>query len=133
MDVSEIFRANLLQILKDRKVSAASISRKAGLNIRAVKDIEERRAKSPRIQTVFKLAEALEVPAQELLGLEKCRCAAASDLNDAVQFFSALPPEQRELLLSAIRQLVVVARPAQPEESSSPDRGIPSEAALHQE
>ena len=110
MDVSEIFRANLLQVLKDRKVSAASVSRKAGLNIRAVKDIEERRAKSPRIHTVFKLAEALDVPAQELLGLEKCHCAAASDLSDAVRFLSELPAEKRELLLNAIQQLVAVTK-----------------------
>lgn len=106
VDVSEIFRANLLQLLKDRKISAASVSRKAGLNIRAVKDIEERRAKSPRIITVIKLAQALEVPAQDLLGLAKCHCAATDDLSDAVQFFSTLPTEQRDLLVTAMRQLV---------------------------
>jgi transcriptional regulator with XRE-family HTH domain len=110
VDVSETFRLNLLKVLKERKVSAASVSRKAGLNIRAVKDIEERRAKSPRIVTVFKLAEALEIPPQDLLGLDKCHCASASDLNDAVKFFSSLPIEQRELLLSTIVQLVAASK-----------------------
>ncbi|WP_084386369.1 helix-turn-helix domain-containing protein [Roseinatronobacter thiooxidans] len=110
VDVSEIFRANLLQVLKDRKISAASVSRKAGLNIRAVKDIEERRAKSPRILTVFKLAEALEVPPQDLLGLTKCPCASATEISDAVEFFSSIPAEQRDSVLSAIRQLVTAVK-----------------------
>lgn len=73
-DVSEVFRANLLKTMRDRNIPAATISRKAGLNIRAVKDIEERRAKSPRLVTVFKLAEALEVCPHDLLGLKKCKC-----------------------------------------------------------
>ena len=76
-DISEIFRMNLRRLLDERKIGAATLSRKAGLNLRAVKDIEERRAQSPRLSTVFKLAEALEVPPQELLGLEYCRCASA--------------------------------------------------------
>jgi len=110
VEVSEIFRANLLRVLQERKVSAASVSRKAGLNIRAVKDIEERRAKSPRILTVFKLAEALEVPPAELLGLEKCQCSASTDLSEAIGFFSSLSQEQREPLLAAIRQLIAVTK-----------------------
>ena len=104
--ISEIFRMNLLRILEERKIPAAAISRRAGLNSRAVKDIEERRAKSPRIVTVFKLAEALEVTPQFLLGLENCHCSDAGDLSAAVRFFLSMSPDQRELLVAAIDQQV---------------------------
>jgi len=103
-DISEIFRANLLRILKERKIAAAAVSRKAGLNHRAVKDIEERRANSPRIVTVFKLAEALDVAPQDLLGLKTCNCTRDDSLSAADQFFLSLSGDQQELLATAIFQ-----------------------------
>ncbi len=69
MEESEIFRANLLRLMKERDLKAAPLSRKAGLNPRAVKDIEEGRSGSPKLSTVFKLAKALEVDPGEMLGL----------------------------------------------------------------
>ncbi|MGY6704607.1 helix-turn-helix transcriptional regulator [Roseinatronobacter sp.] len=71
LDESEVFRRNMLSFMKIRGLSAAGLSRKAGLNPRAVKDIEERRTGSPRLSTVFNLARALEVPVEVLLGLDQ--------------------------------------------------------------
>ncbi|TQM89721.1 Cro/C1-type helix-turn-helix DNA-binding protein [Roseinatronobacter monicus] len=105
-DRSEIFRTNLLRLLKERKISAAALSRKAGLNMRAVKDIEERRANSPRIVTVFKLAEALDVGPEVLLGLKTCHCAHDDYLSAAERFFSSLSGDQRELVAAALVQKV---------------------------
>jgi len=105
-DRSEVFRTNLLRLLKERKISAAALSRKAGLNIRAVKDIEERRANSPRIVTVFKLAEALDVAPEVLLGLKTCPCDRDDYPSAAERFFSSLSGDQRKLLAAALVQKV---------------------------
>lgn len=105
-EVSETFRANLLQIMREQKIPAAVLSRKAGLNVRAVKDIEERRVMSPRIVTVFKLAEALGASPQEMLGLKKCHCADDDNFSAAVGFWSSLSADQQELLIAVIRQKV---------------------------
>lgn len=107
MDASEIFRTNLLKILKDRNLTAASVSRKAGLNLRAIKDIEQRRAKSPRIETVFKIAEALQVSPKFLLGIGECQCAALSDFSDLLELLVELPSEHRALILTIVRRLAI--------------------------
>jgi len=103
-DISETFRTNLRLILKERSIPAAAISRKAGLNLRAVKDIEEGRAKSPRLVTVFKLAEALDVPPQVLLGLEETRSSTEDDLVTVVRFFLSHPSIKPEHLISQIQK-----------------------------
>ena len=71
MDENETFRANLLIVMVEKGFDAARLSKAAKLNSRAVKDIEERRAVSPKLSTVFKLAKALNVDPSELLGLDK--------------------------------------------------------------
>lgn len=69
VEPNETFRANLLAEMRKQNLTPAELSRRAGLNARAVKDIEERRAQSPKLQTVFALADALNVDAGDLIGL----------------------------------------------------------------
>lgn len=69
VSASETFRQNLIRLRQERGLSAAELSRMAGLNDRAVKDIEEGRARSPKISTVFSIANALGVDPGEMLGL----------------------------------------------------------------
>ncbi|MCC5959908.1 MAG: helix-turn-helix transcriptional regulator [Rhodobacteraceae bacterium] len=110
---SEIFRKNLLHYMKLRGFSAASLSRKAGLNNRAVKDIEERRTGSPRISTVFKFARALEVPPEVLLGLgdrDQHGQREAVDAPVVNGFLSSLSQSERESLLDSIRHLIQIGR-----------------------
>ncbi len=54
--------------MKSKNLKAAQLSKMAGLNPRAVKDIEEERIKNPRIQTVLALEAAMELPFGKLLG-----------------------------------------------------------------
>lgn len=63
-----LFRENLLSHMKSKNLKAAQLSKMAGLNPRAVKDIEEERIKNPRIQTVLALEAAMELPFGKLLG-----------------------------------------------------------------
>jgi transcriptional regulator with XRE-family HTH domain len=97
MDESEVFRANLLHYMAERGFDAARLSRAAKLNPRAVKDIEERRAVSPKLSTVFKLAHALGVDVTDLLGLSDRRKLAPELADYLCQYSEA---EQRQLLLA---------------------------------
>lgn len=94
-DPSDRFRRNLLRLMREKGMSAAALSRAAGLNPRAVKDIEERRANSPRIATVAALAGALGVSEATLLGLPM-----ATELSpDLSRFLSSFDrDEQRDIL-----------------------------------
>lgn len=109
MDESETFRANLLRLMAARGYSAAELSKKASLNPRAVKDIEERRAQSPKLSTVFALARALNADPGEMIGLgpridlapELARYLSrysVSDQERILQALSALPVHPSEKL-----------------------------------
>lgn len=65
----ERFRETLLEAMSKRGLNASALSRKAGLNPRAVKDIEERRIQNPRVSTVLSLERALELAPGSLLGI----------------------------------------------------------------
>jgi transcriptional regulator with XRE-family HTH domain len=69
MDESETFRANLLRLMAEKGFKAAELSKRAKLNPRAVKDIEEHRVTSPKLSTVFALARALGSDPAEMMGL----------------------------------------------------------------
>ena len=101
MNESEKFRENLLRIMEERGLKAAELSRMAGLNLRAVKDIEERRVQSPKISTVFALATALGVDPAELLGLGQ-RINLAPQLAELLSRYSE---SEQELLLRALSVL----------------------------
>ena len=101
MDESEAFRENLLRIMAEKGLDAANVSRAAGLNPRAVKDIQERRALSPKLSTVFRLAGALSVDPAELMGLTD-RSRLAPELTD---YLSQYSEEEQKRLLAALASL----------------------------
>lgn len=101
--VTDTLRARLKMAMQEKGMTAAELSRKAGMNARAVKDIEEGRAIAPKISTVFALAQALNVPPSYLLGLAD----VPSDLEK--QFLDLLrqyDPDGQERLLKALQALV---------------------------
>lgn len=98
MNENEIFRANLLQAMAERGLKAAELSRMAGLNPRAVKDIEERQAISPKLSTVFALARALGVEPGELMGLGPRQSLS----RELVEYLSAYSQDDQQRLLLAI-------------------------------
>lgn len=101
MDENEVFRTNLLRFMAEKGMDAANLSRAAKLNPRAVKDIEERRAVSPKISTVFALARALRVDPCELLGTPD-RQKLAPEL---AEYLSQYSEEDQRRLLSALASL----------------------------
>lgn len=98
MSESETFRRALMAVRKDRGISAAELSRAAGLNPRAVKDIEEGRAQSPKLATVFAIAKALNLDPGEMIGLGR-RQNITQELAD---FLARYDEADQERLLAAL-------------------------------
>lgn len=98
---NEIFRRNLSRLRHAADLSAAELSRRASLNVRAVKDIEEGRAQSPKLSTAFALADALGVDVGELIGLGP-RPKIQSDL---AEFLSKYDESEQEQILQALSAL----------------------------
>lgn len=83
MDVNEIFRLRLKAEMEAQGLNPASLSKKADMNRRAVQDLLEGRAQSPKLSTAHALAGALDRTIDQLTG-------------DAPQ--TAIAPRLRELL-----------------------------------
>lgn len=106
MDASETFRLNLIAERARQEISAAELSRRAGLNVRAVKDIEERRAQSPKISTVFAIANALGADPGQMMGLGS-RAALSSELT---AFLAQYDEADQARLLAALEALPLQKR-----------------------
>jgi len=101
MDESEIFRLNLLRLMAEKGLKAAELSKRAKLNARMVKDIEERRVASPKLSTVFALAKALGADPAEMVGLgPRTRLAPALEA-----YLAQYDQSEQERLLQALSAL----------------------------
>lgn len=98
MSTAEIFRKNLARVIAEKGMTAAEVSRLAGLNLRAVKDIEEGKSQSPKIDTVTKIAKALGEDPGEMLGW-----GPRAQINQRLaEFLRERSEDDQEQLLSAL-------------------------------
>lgn len=63
-----MFLKNLAKIRKEKKLTQEALARKAGISFHTLVKIEGGRIKNPRIETVIKLAKALKVKIDRLVG-----------------------------------------------------------------
>jgi transcriptional regulator with XRE-family HTH domain len=101
MDASHLFRANLLRLMAEKGLRAAEVSKRAGLNARAIKDIEEGRVVSPKLSTVFALAKALGADPGEMIGLGP----RSQVLPELQQFLAQYDEDEQAQLLQALSAL----------------------------
>lgn len=102
MTESEEFRNNLLRLMAEKGLKAAELSRMAGLNPRAVKDIEEQRVTSPKLSTVIALARALQADPAQMMGLRPL-----ADLRpELLSFLARYDVVEQEQLLLALSALL---------------------------
>lgn len=101
MDEGTVFRQNLLRIMDARGLKAATLSRAAGLNPRAVKDIEEGRVQSPKLSTVFALSRALGEDPGEMMGLG----ARSALLKELVEYLEQYSESEQAQILKALSAL----------------------------
>jgi transcriptional regulator with XRE-family HTH domain len=109
MDVNEKLRQNLQRLMSEKDINAPEVARRSGLNRRMVYDIIEGRSQSPKVETVFKIADAMGVHPGELLGFEP-RVELHPALADLIQQY---PPDEQELLAKALAALRPFAGKAQ--------------------
>jgi len=78
-DISSTMIERLKTLISEKQTNPAALSKKAGLNTRAVTDIIEGRSKAPRIDTLRSLASALDVALSEIISDPIAKIFAAKD------------------------------------------------------
>lgn len=68
MDSGDIIAANIARLIAERSTNNRAVADSAGLNPTAVRDIVLRKAKNPTFATLVKIAEALGVGIEEVIG-----------------------------------------------------------------
>ncbi len=68
MDTGDIIAINLTRLIQERGTNNRAVADKAGLNPTAVRDIVLRKAKNPTFSTLTKIAQALGVGIDEVIG-----------------------------------------------------------------
>jgi len=86
---------NIKAIMDERGTNAAEVARLAGLNPTAVYDIMSGKSRSPRIETLGKIAGALRVPIAVLFE-DRPTDALRAEIE---MLFSQLPAEERQRLV----------------------------------
>jgi len=94
------FRKRLERYMEQADMNPAQLSKRAGLNARAVTDIQQGRVKSPRVQTVLALETALGLSAGTLLGFGQA--TVSSDLH---ALLNELDEATQQQLLETLRSL----------------------------
>lgn len=87
----DLLSQNLVRLMKDRGMNATELAERSALNRTAIYDILAGRSQSPRVKTVYQIAEALNVPMSDLF-LTQAQIEGQTALFKAYQ---ALPPHER--------------------------------------
>lgn len=92
--------ANNIEALMQRKdIDAASLARASGLNPTGIYDILKGKSRSPKVETIGKIAKALNVPISVMFSTN-----VLDDLDDDLMIvFNQLSAEKRGMLLQAAR------------------------------
>lgn len=99
---------NIATLMEARGLDAAKLARRAGLNPTGIYDILSGKSRSPKIETIGKIAIGLGVPVSLIFEDDPLRSAR----DDLIAVFDALPEERRALLLQAARAWMDEAQPA---------------------
>lgn len=97
--VSQIIAQNLTRIMAERGISALALGEKVGMGRSSVYDIVAGRSLSPKVSTVAKLADGLNVPLSDLF-LTKEQLEAQSDMLKA---YHRLPADEQRRLANVAR------------------------------
>lgn len=103
--INDAFRAALKRIREGRGLDMKALSLKAGLNKRAVTDIENGASQSPKLSTVIALADALEVSPLVLIGREP----AHEIVKEWQDFLEGYSEAQQRRFLAAVQSLQIVS------------------------
>lgn len=90
---------NIEAIMERKRLTAVAVARLAGINATGVYDILSGKSRSPRLDTIGKIAAALEVPVAVLLEED----SEADIRREIVSLFARLPEHERQRLIVTAR------------------------------
>lgn len=96
--MNAVLRANIVTLAHERGLSMAALSKRARAGVTAVFDIVNGRIRSPKLETVAKIADALDVTVVDLLS-EKRRSEAEQAILDAL---ADLPEDEQRRMLAVV-------------------------------
>lgn len=90
---------NIEAIMERKRLSAPEVARRAGINATGVYDILSGKSRSPKIETLGKIAKALDIPIAVLF-----ENAEESEIRrEIVSLFARLPESERTMLIVTAR------------------------------
>jgi transcriptional regulator with XRE-family HTH domain len=98
-ELSMMIAANIESAMQRKGMNPAEVARRAKINPSGVYDILSGRSRSPRLDTIHKIAQALVVPVASLFE-EKRTSELRSAIIDAIE---ALPEGERQRILKTAR------------------------------
>ena len=112
--VTETVAHNIVAAMEAREMNPASLARAAGINPTGVYDIMKGKSRSPKIETIQKLARALNLPVAMLF-----ESRLALELrNELLDVAAQLPEQEQRRLLSAAKSWLSEAAPDAPAPAS---------------
>ena len=93
--LAQTVAGNIESAMKAKGLNASSLAREAGMNPTGVYDILKAKSQNPRLDTLGKLAEALNLPLAALFEAPE-EGEVRAELNEV---YVQLPPEERRRLL----------------------------------
>lgn len=97
---------NIAALMQARRLDAAKLARAADLNPTGIYDILSGKSRSPKIETIAKVAKALGVPLSSIF----TELSAESLVSEMMFVFESLPDQDRQRLLSTGRAWLTDAK-----------------------
>ena len=92
---------NIKRLMAEQGTDAANLARTAGLNATGVYDILSGKSRSPKVETIAKIARGLGVPLSAIF--EEQWNSVPDERQDLLKLFEQMPEAQKELLLQTAR------------------------------
>lgn len=90
---------NIEALMEQRNLDAAKLARASGLNPTGIYDILKGKSRSPKIETIAKIAKGLGVPVSVIFSGQ----AAVERQDELMEVFDQLPADKRALLMQAAK------------------------------
>lgn len=97
---------NIAALMQARRLDAAKLARAADLNPTGIYDILSGKSRSPKIETIAKVAKALGVPLSSIF----TELSEESLVSEMMFVFESLPDQDRQRLLSTGRAWMTDAK-----------------------
>ena len=89
---------NIETLMEQKGLDAAKLARASGINPTGIYDILKGKSRSPKIETIAKIAKGLGVPLATVFSGQPTTAA-----DDLLVIFEQLDPERRAILMQAAR------------------------------